>query len=427
MPKADFGSQKLNKNQVIAKIHFIIWMLLVFLIYNNVLSPALKQEKSFGISYNNSVATIIDFPSQFNFAKEVWLSKTERNSASSVYSVENHLNVTNKWAGINVNHSLSFGYSPTMLWLLAPLVLLSHATAFCIFNLLGLLGIWWQTRPLRSRLGAGLLSHFSLLAYTCFQLGQTALLSGIGLLYVAEKTRNDQEIGRHLKSAFYTGTVLWCLTAKPPLAITAGAVLLALRKWQPVLFALILTAIMTLVISPLLGENWIYDYLTLLSTHNFAEADKAFAFSHFPPGMANLRAILNVDFKVFDNIASRISAIAWLCSLVWLMTAGARLYLQQAAYSALGILFYLLFCPHVSSTEELQLVLLIPLCVPAMKEKLNKRELTLFVLIPLLPFMSPAVGPFFLNVRWGLFAAKLFLVFFVVYNCGGRDQRSISR
>lgn len=403
-----------------ARVHLILWSLLVVIVYINVMLPALSSDKPFGINHtiakNISTITIIDFPCHFNFAKEVWLSKADRNAASSVYSVDNHLNAINKWAGSKIDYSLSFGYSPTMLWLLAPLVFFPHATAFCIFDLIGLLSIWWQTRPTRCRLGAGLLVFFSPIAYACMQLGQTALLTGAGLLYLAENSKDEQSGDSCVKNAIYTGTVLWLLTAKPPLALTAGAVLLSLRKWRPILVALIITMIMTLAISPLLGANWVHDYLTLIMTHNLVAADKIFAFSHYPHHMANLRGILNIDFHVADNLASRVSSIMWLFSLLWMITAGAQLKLQKAAYWALGLLFYLLFCPHVSSTEELQLVLLLPLCVPVMQEKLNQRELALFALIPLLPFMSPAVGPFFQDIRWGLFVAKLFLVFIIVYH-----------
>lgn len=404
---------KSNRYYIITTVHIIIWLLFVMLVYKKVMLPAINAGNSFGITNNSRETIINDFPSHFNFAKEVWLSKADRNSVSSVYSVENHLQVTSKWAGSKVTNSLSFGYSPTMLWLLAPLVFFSHGSAFSIFNLIGLWSIWWQSRPVRCRNGFGILPFLSPISCSCLMLGQTALFNGACLLFIAENSQKQSNDAR-FKKAIYTGIALWVLTAKPPLAITAGAVLISLRKWQPILVALFLTIVMTVAISPLLGANWINDYITLIAGHNLVDADKAFAFCYYPPHMANLRAILNVDFQIADNIASRISTLAWICSLACMMTIGAGLRLEQTAYWAMGIILYLLFCPHVSSTEELQLIFLIPLCIPVIQKKLNSRELTLFALLLLLPFMSP-VGPFFLNVRWGLFTAKIVLIAFVLY------------
>lgn len=408
--KANDMSKRYN---FFALVHLILWMLIVIFVYKNIMLPALITDKQFGITQTSTHTIIIDFPSLFNTAKELWLSKTVQISSSSVYSVENHLNFTSKWLGNNSPYALPFCYSPTMFWLLAPLVFFSHASAFCIFNIIGLWSIWWQTRPLRCRNGFGLLSFISPISYACMQLGQTALFTGACLLFIAENTKVDSK-DTNFKREIYAGIALWILTAKPPLALTAGAVLISLRKWRPLVFALILSFFTTLLISPLLGTNWVDDYLSIIYNFNMIDTDKAFAFTYVPT-MSNLRAILSIDFHVADNLASRLSSIMWLSSLLWMITAGAKLKLQEAAYWALGILFYLLFCPHVSSTEELQLVLLLPLCIPVMQEKLNPRELALFALIPLLPFISP-VGPFFLDIRWGLFAAKLLLAIFIVYH-----------
>jgi hypothetical protein len=257
-------------------------------------------------------------------------------------------------------------------------------------------------------------------------LGQTALITGACLLYVSETTRNESDKGS-FKRSIYTGIAIWVLTAKPPLAVTAGAALMALKKWQPLVIALGLTLITTLLISPLLGINWTHDYVNLLSKYDLVQADKAYTWSLVPYKMSNLRSILHADFNVADNFASRISTVMWFFSLICMVTLGAKLRLQQYGYWALSILFYLLFCPHVSPTEEIQLILLIPLCVPVMKKNLNLNEFFLFAFILFLPFMSPAVGSFFVDVRWGLFTAKIFLVFFIVYHFWvKRDLNKIS-
>ncbi|GEM_PF-6242584 len=419
MRKAVVWGDKPDRTLIASGVHLILWMLLVVIISQKVLLPALKEGTAFGIAITRTETVIIDFASHVNFVKEAWTGKPTGSPADSVYSVAHHLVATGKWAGTSSSYALPFGYSPTMIWLLAPLVFFPHATAFCIFNVAGLLSVWWQTRPNRCRLGFGLVPFFSPLFSACMLLGQTALVTGASLLFLAESTQNREHDG-NARRALYAGTALWVLTAKPPLALTAGAVLVALKKWQPLMIALGLTLATTAFITPLLGAGWIRDYLHMIARYDLVQADRAYAWSLVPAHMANLRSILNVDFGMPDNVASRISTVLWLCSLAGMTLFAARLKLQQAGCWALALLSYLLFCPHVSSTEELQLVLLVPLCIPVVK-RLNPYESALFAFLLLLPFLSPAFGPFFVGCRWGLFAAKIVLVFAVIYYC--RESR----
>jgi hypothetical protein len=124
--------------------------------------------------------------------------------------VKNHLKVTSGWAGGPVPYSLHFGYSPTMLWVLAPLVPFSHATAYLLFNIAGLFAIFWMTRPGLRRLGIGLVMFFSPVALFCFYLGQTAFLSGAALLLLALKTSDSRKEG--WRDTAVTGIVLWAIT-----------------------------------------------------------------------------------------------------------------------------------------------------------------------------------------------------------------------
>ena len=390
-----------------AVAHCLLWVLLVMEITRKVLIPALGCETPFGIWHVNGLYIICDMPSMFNFTKAFWLE--HRPQGISAYSVANHLQVTSAWVGQKIKYSLSFGYSPTMLLILAPLVYFSHAVAFCIFNSAGLLAIWWQTRPTRCRFGLGLLAFLSPLAMACFQQGQTALLTGAGLLFLFERSRNGFERIVSWQTSL-AGLVLWALTAKPPLALTAVVVLLGLRQWRPVLLAAFLALVTTLAVSPMLGSGWIADYIHLITTHNRILADPAFALSHFPQDMVNLRGVLSIDFNIPDDIASRISSIAWLAALAILVAAGARLRLTVGGFWSVGVLLYLLFCPHVSSFEVLQVILLLPYCVSASRNKLQWNELVVLFIVPLLPFASPVS----IDNRMVLFSGLLFLLGFVI-------------
>ena len=232
-----------KRNHITVIVHFVLWTALTIYICKGVLLPTARPGSTFGITLSPTVPgsssmnlTIIDFASHFNFVKKTWLGQTTVNSGSSVYSLENHLKVTSDWAGVKLNNALPFGYSPTMLWVLAPLVLFSHTTAYFFFNIVGLFSVWWQTRPFRCRRGVGLLAFFSILSQACFGLGQPAAVPGAGLLFIAEKTRGkNRDDG--WRTHIFVGITLWALTAKPPLALTAVAVLLGLRQWRPLLVA----------------------------------------------------------------------------------------------------------------------------------------------------------------------------------------------
>ncbi len=399
------------RSDIVSAVHLILWVVLACYIGSFLISAA--KNPSYGIFYqsegNVEVLRIRDFPFLFNFAQRAWRGETTVNSGASIYSVRNHLKVTSDWAGSKVAGTLQFAYSPTMLWVLAPLVPFSNATAFLFFDIAGLFAIFWMTRPSRSRWGIGLLSFFSGVALGCFVLGQTALATGAGLLFIAEKTRADAH-KEGWRDSLISAVVLWALTAKPQIAMAAAAVLVGLRQWRTLVVGGLLTVISTFLVWPLLGPHWMTDYLHLIGTFNKMDAGRVFVMAFVPGIMANLRAVLSVDIGLRDDISSLVSAIMWLAALGYIVVKGLRSRLPAAALWSMSILSYLLFCPHVSPTEELQVVIILALCV-SMREKLARYELVLLITLPLLVFMSPFSGPF-QGIRLPLFITQLALFFF---------------
>jgi hypothetical protein len=131
--------------------------------------------------------------------------------------------------------------------------------------------------------------------------------------------------------------------------------------------------------------------------------------------MANLRGVLSVDAGLPDNIASMIASGVWIAVIGIFAAVGPRSRLRDGEYWSIGVLLYLLLCPHVSSTEELQTALLIPFCISPVKSRLNWQELLVLFSVPLLAFVSPAVGPFFYDDRLALFVGKILLILFLVF------------
>ncbi|HET6420913.1 MAG TPA: glycosyltransferase family 87 protein [Geobacteraceae bacterium] len=407
-----------QRMRVLIVVHAIVWLLLTVLVGKHILVDEHRTASPFGITIQSAGpgspyyrTTIVDLASIINFVNKTWLGQTSVKSGASVYSVDNHLKVTSEWAGKKVRNALPFGYSPTIFWILVPFIIFPNYLAFYLFDLMGLISIWWITHPSRCRFGLGLLAFLSPLAQACFDLGQTALMTGVGLLFIAEKTKYENSVAGW-RSSFLEGLALWALTAKPPLALVACSALVSLRKWRSLLVGGVLAVILTLVVSPLLGPNWVHDYMHLLSFYDRINSGSIFAWSLVPSHMANLRAVLSVDLSLSDDIATRISAVLWLIAIMCIALTGIRSKLSEGGIWALSLMSYLIFCPHVTSTEELQLVLLIPLCIPT-QNSLRWQELLILIVVTLLPFVSPAIGPLAGN-RLILFFAKILLFIFVI-------------
>jgi len=376
-------------------LHLALWAVLCAVVFREAVLPAWRP-RVFG--FLPAEGRIVDYAAHRNFVRQVWLHASHGTAPreSSAYSVAHHVRVTEAWTGVRTGRALPFGYAPTMIWLLTPFALMEPRTSFLLWTALGLLAVYWMTRPRFSPFGAGLIVFFSALAVGCFLIGQTAVLATAGVLYlaVAGRTAAGRERTRWLLSGreWALALVLWMLTAKPPLAVVAGVALGAMGRWRVIGAALAMTAISTAALQPWLGRNWIGDYLDMALRYNRADADPAFAWSFVPGHMANLRALLHVDLGLGDGPASRLSLALWTAACVGLAGLARRGPLPAEACWSLSILAYLTLFPHVTSTEELLLyVPAVLACWP--RASLGPARWMLVLLVWALPFLSPAVGP----------------------------------
>jgi hypothetical protein len=304
----------------------------------------------FGVTIDRGEVKIHDFASHLTFAKTFWRGE-------GGYGVADHLRVTERLAGRPLPYALPFGYSPTMLWVLGPLCALPTAWGFLVWSLLGFAGVWWASRRTPSVTVA--MVFISPVALTCWGLGQTAVLSAVALLGLMhwDAASAGARVGR--RDFMLIAAVVWMLTAKPPLAIAAATALLAGRRLAIVAAALGLAVVSTALLLPLLGKTGLLEYVRLLGHYDLDTAAPAFAWSLRPDSMANLRALLHVTFGVGDAIASRWSAVLWLLASASIVVAAARRDIAIELRWGLAVLAYLLFCPHVSATEELHLVVIV--------------------------------------------------------------------
>jgi hypothetical protein len=353
--------------------HAALSLTLALLVGCQLVLPAVHSVR-FGLDeVEGQSLSINDFAAHLHFARAVWTGSWRGDGPDappSPYAAAAHLNVMRDWAGKPEPVALPFGYSPTMIWLLGPFTLLPPGWAYALWTAFGVAAVCWMTRPGRPPGAAGLVLFVSPLALVCFTLGQTALLSTAALVFLAGRRDGGREYGglEGWRRAGVDALVLWALTAKPPVAVTAGAALLATGRWRPVGLALVLTLLTTLALTPWLGPAWPEDYLRMITRYDHERADPAFAWSLRPGYMSNLRVILNLDLGVSDPVASRVSAGLWGFALAGILVAGLGLRCNPVRVWAWALLAFVLLCPHVNQTEDLHLYLLLVLAGVRLRE-----------------------------------------------------------
>src|SRR5262249_6337623 len=146
----------------------------------------------------------------------------------------------------------------------------------------------------------------------------------------------DVEGGRDRSPCSWSSSViLWLLTAKPPLALTAGLALLTRGRWGVLIRAAGLTLVATLAVTPWLGAGWLHDY------RRFALAGQL-AWPIVPLQMSNLCALLSIEFGLSQEVATRWTTILWGGSFVATVLAGWARPLPAGPTWALCIMAYLL-------------------------------------------------------------------------------------
>ncbi len=364
-------------------LHYALYLILVGYVVGVVIVPALREE-TFGYTYDpdSDSYRFRDFAGILVMAKALW-------SGKAGYDLDSHLAVTRAWTGRDMAAAMPFPYAPTMLYLLGPFCPLPLAWAFAAWSVFNLAVVGYLlSRPDCPRV-LGPIVFLTPTAVSCFTLGQSALLAAAALTYLGRATfRRPTERGTNV---WVMALVLWALTARPQLAITAGAALLALRHWRPVLIAVALTLVTTAALTPLLGTRWVGDYFTLVSHYDTTTAPPAFAWALVPSHMNNLRALLTMECGVRDDWSSKISVGVWLTSLAVVLATAWLRRVPAAVVWGSCILLQLLLCPHVNTYE---LVLLYPVLVflPHVAQEPSTFRTRIVWFIPLLLCLPP-VGP----------------------------------
>ena len=323
---------------------------------------------------------LMDFASHRGFACAAWAGDLA-DDGSSIYSVQAHLRATERWSGFPARMALPFGYSPTMLWAMAPFCAVPQRVAFVGWTLAGVLATIATLRRARAS-AMTLVPLLTPLTVAVIALGQTAILTTAGLLFLMTEPAR--------RAPARSALVLWLLGAKPPVAIAAGAALIAGRRWRVLGIAAALTAVSTVVVAPWMGATWLRDYADLVVHYDRAHLPAAFGWSIVPELMTNVRAALAVDLGIGDGVASGMSSVLWAVALAGIAVAGIAGRLTSPFLWGATILGYLLLCPHVSATEDVALV-----CVVVALERggvPRRLRIAVLGLVMAALLLSPLVG-----------------------------------
>src|SRR2546427_5643717 len=152
---------------------------------------------------------LMDFASHRGLACAAWSGELAARGGTSIYTLTAHLAATEQWSGLPASAALPFGYSPTMLWVLAPLCVVPARPALVAWSLAGSLAAGWMIVRAPVHWTALLALVTPLTLYT-FAIGQTAVLTTAGLYFLmgagGERNRRDGAVSAVI--------VLWLLTAQ---------------------------------------------------------------------------------------------------------------------------------------------------------------------------------------------------------------------
>ncbi len=249
---------------------------------------------------------------------------------------------------------MTHAYSPVALVVAAPLLALPGRAAYFVYTLVSgaavVLLFGWGLLPRaesRAEIYALLIGAFNLGAVTTLYIGQSALFTtGLlgALVLLMQKPRRSLAFDAAL-------ALIFCLVcAKPNVALVPAALLIGVRAWRPLSFALLALAMIWALVAPYYGGWWagLRDYAYLLNHYTDADMPAYLQRVHVTAAQA---ADVRLSFAAWRE--GLISAVGTLVVLHLLRRINFPIFF-------LGVLgSFLLLSPYVQSTESFALCLLV--------------------------------------------------------------------
>jgi hypothetical protein len=332
----------------------LVFFILIAVVVGSVVSQT-QPGLPFGVQFDDKTGNWAaqDFSSHFLFSQHLW-----RRDLPRPYTEAGHNEMMSRWLNRPSHGALPYGYTPTFALVLAPLLPLPALAAYVTWVMLPTffwaVVLWTLSSSITptNRVAALILglAGISSSYLRGAQLGQTAAWCGAMLALIWLVFSRDQKSNwiRDWGLAF----LIFLLTAKPPLAITAWLALWGVGERRSLGLAVALTSAWVVLVTAWLGTDWFKDYLYLLTHYNTQDAPPDLAISLEPIRMSNLRNVLFSLGWADGRWSSRWSSLGWVlsCGLFFLAVRKGRTTLGLSL--ALSLAIYEIFCPHLTFTED---------------------------------------------------------------------------
>lgn len=343
----------------------------------------------FSLPENPGTTVIVDFPTHLNYARHFWAGEP-----SHPYTMEAQQEMVLNWVP-TAQSGMPFAYSPVAVLLSYPLTLVPTALAFLFWSSLSVIAallIWrvYLTPRLQGMpdLFLALVAVLSLSFFSTLIIGQTSIVTaaavaGTWALLWNFSTQRWRQFGwgGHLLLGF----LLFLVASKPSIAIAVGAMLLAAQAWRAIAIGAVLCLLTSLALSPVLGgfPQWISDYRALLDGYH-QDGIGDFMRPGLPPHiLTSLLGFLDQWTMWSSGFNSALCKYLWLGGTFGLIGLAWSQKLSGCTFFRLNLLWFLIFCPHVSATEDwiLALAVVEPLRVKMDKEAYQRPTWILEILL----------------------------------------------
>lgn len=291
-------------------------------------------------------------------------------TTSRPYTQEGQKEIFKNWIP-TATQGLPHAYSPTTGLLLAPFVWMDVWTGYYVYVainlalLAALLNGYLLPRARNNwELAAIGIFCLSLSVMHIIGIGQTAILT-LGALALLWHLVYDPEQKRLYPSKWFQdvvlGVILFLLSAKPPMALLAGAVLLGARRWRAASLGAALFAANFTLMLPYYG-GWPYavtDYLSFLQHYNREDLEPFFRECLNYGGASDPTGFMGKLFGLPEQTTMR------LCQLVTFIVMPATIvlaWLKKIGPSTafqIQLTLFLIASPFLRTSEDIAIVLLV--------------------------------------------------------------------
>ncbi len=286
-----------------------------------------------------------DFAFMFNYSRYFIFQK-----CASVYSAEAHLFFMRDWMGAGTDWAMSFGWSPTVVLLMLPLMWLPTSWAWLVWTGISFIAQWVGLALWNNNRDGGLrlawLCTFSLLAYYVVIQGQSAFFC-VAMLMVCARSFKYGKAGE-----IAAVLALFALTFKPALALAAGVAFAVSGRARVAFASAFMGACVVAAATLWSGIGWIADYMALMKQYNLLDCMPELRAGYAPQLMTNLRSVFYVFGWLDDRLAGQISALCYFVALGTLVATGFKKKLRFEWSLGFSIVAYSLFAPQLTATED---------------------------------------------------------------------------